>query len=94
MTTTNVDRKIKFLVHSPGNWGNGQTIDEAIANCPGGKSDSVIYMWTGPEYPTKAYATPFGMEWEGTTDRPILMQDHRKAALKKKLPLEIGSPAP
>ena len=86
-----LDCKIKFLIHSPGNWGNGATLKEAIANCPGGDRRAVVYMWPGPEFPSKASASPFGLNWEGTNERPILIQDKRLARDKKVVPLEIGS---
>jgi len=86
-----LDREIKFLVHSPGAWGNGATLEEAKRNCPGGGSRAVVYMWPGPELPNKAWAGPGGLSWEGTNERPILIQDTRLAKDKKAVPLEIGT---
>lgn len=87
------DRQIRFLVHAPGNWGNGFTLDEAIDNCPSGKKGSLVFMWPGPDFPNKAWVNPMGMHWEGTEARPVLIQDHRSAQLRKDFPFEIGSPA-
>ena len=85
-------RKIKFLVLGAYSFGNGETYEEAMQNNrdAGGEKWCVVYMWTGPEYPHKAFGHPFGFEWEGTTSRPVLIQDNRRAADKKKLPKVIG----
>ena len=47
-------------------------------------------MWPGPEYPHKAGIYCIDVEWEGTADRPILIQDNRRVPDKRKDPAEIG----
>ena len=73
-------REIKFFVLGNHSFGNGSTFDEAIKNNrdAGGDRFNLVYMWTGPEYPHKAVGGPFGFKWEGTTNRPVLIQDNRR----------------
>lgn len=88
-------RRIKFFVYGKGTFGNGETFDEAIKNHrdAGGDRYYVVYMWTGDEYPHKAWGHAFGFNWEGTMQSPVLIQDKRNAADRKSLPLVIGQSA-
>ena len=85
-------KKIKFLILSPHTWGTGETFDEATKNHrkAGGDRWNIVYMWPGPEYPHKAGIYCIDVEWEGTADRPILIQDNRRVPDKRKDPAEIG----
>ena len=91
--STEPEKKIKFLIISRYCWGNGETYDEAVKNLQraGGDKWNVVYMWPGPYYPRDAGVYGWGqVEWSGTADRPILIQDNRRVPDKRKDPLKIG----
>ena len=88
-----LNKKIRFLIISPNTWGNGETFAQAVKNHrkAGGDKWNVVYMWPGPCYPYEAGVCGWGqVEWSGTDTRPILIQDNRRAADKRKEPIEIG----
>jgi hypothetical protein len=88
-------RQIKFLIHGPNKWGNGETLKEAKDNfrgaCGSLSEQHIIWMWTGPELPTSAYVDDFGsMNWVGTKERPVLHTDRRTKKMRHDKPMEIG----
>ena len=92
-------RRIKFLIHGPNIWANGETLDEAKKNFRehGGSFNRqhIIWMWAGDNFPTSAYVDDFGsMNWIGTNDRPVLHTDRRTKKMRMEKPMEVGMVAP
>jgi hypothetical protein len=96
MTDTETTKKVRFLFVGKHTWGSGETYVEAQRNHrqAGGDRWNIVFMWPGPEYPDRAGVYGLGtIEWHGTKQHPVLIQDNRRVPDKRENPLVIGDPA-
>ena len=90
-------KRFKFLVIGMNYFGTGMTYKEAKANhrkisC--GQKNYLVRMWAGDDLPHTFEIDEWGAySWCGTKERPILIEDKRRASDKKMFPMEIGDRA-
>ena len=92
------EEAIKFICYgmSAGRLGgyctSAATYEEAISQFKeaAGNIHCMVWMWVS-DLPTKAWGHALGITWEGSQERPILIQDNRPAKYKKQSPSVIGS---